>query len=231
LISRIDSTGNARYYHFDSRGTTIALTDASGQVTDAYAYDPFGTPTASTGATDNRFRYLGRHGVMDETNGLNYIRARYYSARNGRFVTKDPTTGKDGDSQGLNRYIYALNSPVRLIDISGFSAQEAGNSYLSFRQWLVNSILGGGVKVWDATKCTLYSDALETISFINGLQGFVQTTQHGLNKAEQEGPSRINAIMSGDFEIKTAGDIYWKNLNSTALNLIRNGSDITGGPF
>jgi RHS repeat-associated protein len=62
---------------------------------------------------------------MDEENGLLYIRARYYSTKRGRFITKDPTTGKDGDSQSLNRYIYALNNPVRLIDISGLSAQEA----------------------------------------------------------------------------------------------------------
>ena len=62
----------------------------AGKSPTAYAYDPFGTPTAASGSTDNRFRYLGRHGVLDETNGLNYIRARYYSARRGRFVTKDP---------------------------------------------------------------------------------------------------------------------------------------------
>jgi len=128
LISRINSTGNAQYYHFDSRGSTVALTDATGQTTDAYAYDPFGVPRGTNGFTDNRFRYLGRHGVVDEENGLNYVRARYYSARRGRFITKDPTTGKDGDSQSLNRYIYALNNPVRLIDISGLSAGETSGT-------------------------------------------------------------------------------------------------------
>ena len=61
---------------------------------------------------------------MDEGNGLKYIRARYYSPELGRFITKDPLTGKDGDSQSLNRYVYALNNPVRLIDVSGFSAKE-----------------------------------------------------------------------------------------------------------
>ena len=127
LISRIAPDGSAQYYHFDSRGSTVALTDASGQVTDTYAYDPFGGRTAASGSTDNRFRYLGRHGVVDEENGLNYIRARYYSTRRGRFITKDPTTGNDGDSQSLNRYVYALNNPVRLIDISGFSTQETGS--------------------------------------------------------------------------------------------------------
>jgi RHS repeat-associated protein len=63
--------------------------------------------------------------VVCEENALNYIRARYYSTSRGRFVTKDPVKGRDGDSQSLNRYIYALNNPVGLIDISGFSATEA----------------------------------------------------------------------------------------------------------
>jgi YD repeat-containing protein len=44
LISRIDTNNNAEFYHYDSRGSTIALTDASGQITEAYAYDPFGRP-------------------------------------------------------------------------------------------------------------------------------------------------------------------------------------------
>lgn len=65
---------------------------------------------------------------MDEGNGLKYIRARYYSPELGRFITKDPMTGKDGDSQSLNRYVYALNNPVRLVDVSGFSAKEGSIS-------------------------------------------------------------------------------------------------------
>ena len=129
LISRMDAVGNVQYYHFDSRGSTIGLTAADGHLTEAYAYDPFGRPRKAT-VSENRFRYLGRHGVMDEFNGLDYIRARYYSTRRGRFISKDPTTGNDSDGQSLNRYVYALNNPVRLIDISGLSPREA--SHISF---------------------------------------------------------------------------------------------------
>jgi len=134
LISRIDSGGNAQYYHFDSRGSTVALTDATGQITDAYAYDPFGRPRGVSGNTDNRFRYLGRHGVLVEDGSFLYIRARYYSTKRGRFITKDPVTGKDGDSQSLNRYIYALNNPVRLIDVNGFCSQEGAPNISGFSQ-------------------------------------------------------------------------------------------------
>ena len=124
LVSRITAGNTAAYYHYDVRGSTVAMTDSAGNITDKYAYDPFGTVANSAGVTPNPFKYVGRYGVMDEGNGLAYIRARYYSPVLGRFVTKDPVTGTDGDSQSLNRYIYALNNPLTLIDASGYSARS-----------------------------------------------------------------------------------------------------------
>ncbi len=124
LISKVLPDGTAYYYHYDSRGSTIALSDAAENLTDTYAYGTFGNLANSQGTTVNQFKYVGRYGVMDEGNGLNYIRARYYSPEKGRFITKDPQTGNDSDGQSLNRYIYALNNPVTLIDISGFSPKE-----------------------------------------------------------------------------------------------------------
>ena len=125
LISKILPDGTASYYHYDSRGSTIALTNISQNVTDAYAYDSFGNVANSSGSTENPFKYLGSHGVMDEGNGLNYIRERYYYPELGRFVTKDPLMGNDGDTQSLNRYVYALNNPIILIDIDGLKSKKA----------------------------------------------------------------------------------------------------------
>lgn len=124
LISRITPAGAATYYHYDVRGSTVALTDESGTVTDAYAYSVFGKQANNQGTTANPFRYLGRYGILNEGNGLCYARARYFSPDLGRFLTQDPLLGSDGDSQSLNRYVYALNNPIRLIDISGLSPQE-----------------------------------------------------------------------------------------------------------
>ena len=132
LIFQIKPGGTARYYHYDSRGSTIAMTDTKGAIVSAYAYDPFGRIRDMLEISENRFRYLGRHGITDENNGFSCVRARYYNARRGRFITKDPLTGKDGDPQSLNRYIYALNNPVRLIDISGLSAREASHTTVVF---------------------------------------------------------------------------------------------------
>lgn len=137
LISRILPNGTAYYYHYDSRGSTVALTDAGENITDVYAYDPFGRLANSSGSTANPFRYVGRYGVMEEGNGLQYIRARYYIPELGRFITKDPLTGKDGDSQSLNRYQYANGNPIIFVDPSGLF------SWATFETGVRQIILGG----------------------------------------------------------------------------------------
>jgi RHS repeat-associated protein len=141
LVSRISATGSPSYYHFDSRGSTVALTDAAGTVTEKYTYDPFGNvvnsagidkyvydvygnSVNSAGTTPNPFKYVGQYGVMDEGNGLHYIRARFYDAQIGRFLNKDPKLGNDSDGQSLNRYVYAGNNPIRFVDVSGYTKLE-----------------------------------------------------------------------------------------------------------
>ncbi len=147
LISKILPDGTAYYYHYDSRGSTVALSDASGKLTDKYAYDTFGNLVNSEGTTDNPFKYVGKYGVMEEGNGLKYMRARYYVPEFGRFITKDPQTGNDRDGQSLNRYVYALNNPLQLIDVSGFSAKEGvtndnkgSSDYVPLHEYLISSV-------------------------------------------------------------------------------------------
>jgi len=121
LISKILPDNTAYYYHYDSRGSAIALTDVSQNVTDSYAYNSFGSLANLNGSTSNPFKYVGRYGVMEEGNGLSYIRARYYVPELGRFITKDRLWEVNSDSQELNKYIYTLNNPAKLIDVSGLN--------------------------------------------------------------------------------------------------------------
>jgi RHS repeat-associated protein len=132
LIARIAPNGEARYYHYDPIGSTVALTDLNGQITDTYTYDPFGQVMNLQQSTDNPFRFVGQFGVMDEGFGLNYARARYYSPELGRFFGQDLLRGSLSNGQTLNRYVYALNNPVRLVDVSGLSTKEGGLSEASF---------------------------------------------------------------------------------------------------
>jgi RHS repeat-associated protein len=53
---------------------------------------------------------------MTEQNGLYYMKARYYDAEVGRFISEDPM-GFEGGS--LNLYLYAANNPIMFMDPNG----------------------------------------------------------------------------------------------------------------
>ena len=112
-------------YHFDYRGSTIAVTDASGNITDTFKYDNYGKLTERTGESDIIFCYNGRDGVVTEKNGLIYMRARYYSPDLRRFVNADIIRGAISDSTSLNRYAYVNGNPASLVDPFGLSAERS----------------------------------------------------------------------------------------------------------
>ncbi|MBR6558793.1 MAG: RHS repeat-associated core domain-containing protein [Clostridia bacterium] len=114
-----ESSNSFRTYHFDYRGSTVAITNASGTVTDTFAYDTYGKLTDRTGTTDAIFMYNGRDGVVSDTNGLVYMRARYYSPELCRFVNADIISGYISNAVTLNRYAYANGNPVTNIDPYG----------------------------------------------------------------------------------------------------------------
>ena len=77
--------GVFKTYHFDYRGSTVAITDINGDVTDTFEYDTYGKLINRTGNSDVIFLYNGRDGVVTDSNGLVYMRARYYSPELRRF--------------------------------------------------------------------------------------------------------------------------------------------------
>jgi RHS repeat-associated protein len=116
LISKITPANESYFYHFDGIGSTVAITDSSGNVVNKYAYDEHGKVLNQEEAISNPFKYVGRFGVMDEGNGLLYMRARFYDPEIGRFISKDPIGFAGGD---LNLYAYVANNPINNIDPQG----------------------------------------------------------------------------------------------------------------
>ena len=110
-----DNGSATKYYHNDLVGSTVALSDANGAVTDRWAYSPYGQETRLLGSTDTPFRYKGEFGVQTDPNGLLHMRARYYNPRIMRFLNADPIKF-DG---GSNWYAYCGNNPVSNIDPDG----------------------------------------------------------------------------------------------------------------
>ncbi|WP_434148427.1 RHS repeat-associated core domain-containing protein [Methylocaldum gracile subsp. desertum] len=98
----------------------MALTNASQQTVNTYAYDPYGRLMAQTETVQQPFQYAGQVGVMAEGQNLYYMRARYYDATVGRFISEDPI-GFDG---GLNLYAYVGGNPIMAVDPSGLSPTE-----------------------------------------------------------------------------------------------------------
>ncbi len=172
LVSKIDQAGNATYYHYDSRGSTIAMTDQNAASTATFAYDPFGrlVGRAPADAIDS-FTFLGRHGVMNDYNGFYFVRARHYSSRRGRFLSKDPIWGIEEDSQSLNRFVYGLNNPIALVDINGFFATktfftgvgQVAASYATLGLSVVSLIMDGASK----KPVALLSGTIGTLDGIN----------------------------------------------------------------
>ena len=107
------------YFHYDYRGSVIAVSNGAGEVVARYGYLPYGQQYTISGSFDTPFGYNGRDGVITDPNGLIYMRARYYSPEQRRFVNKDPLRGEITDIGSLNRYAYVGGDPVNKVDPSG----------------------------------------------------------------------------------------------------------------
>jgi len=118
LIGHQDLNGYC-VYHYDFRGSTVVLTDTLGAVADRYTYGAYGELLTHTGTIDTPFLYNGRDGVMIESNGLYYMRARYYSPELKRFINADSKKGSINDSKTLNLFAFAKCDPVIYVDPQG----------------------------------------------------------------------------------------------------------------
>jgi RHS repeat-associated protein len=116
LIGMVKPADSVYSYHYNAIGSTIALTDASQNVVNKYSYKPFGEIMSQTEAISQPFKYVGQYGVMAESNGFYYMRARYYDPKVGRFISEDPI-GFEGGT--VNLYEYVGNNVVNAVDPSG----------------------------------------------------------------------------------------------------------------
>jgi|GEM_PF-1418275 len=140
LAFKINVEGSLNCYHTDAQGNVIALTGAGGVNLAEFAYTPYGRSLGSTNyvglpALETQpFLFVGGLGVMEEQGvpGLYFMRARYYSAAAGVFLSTDPVRNI-GPTWRPIAYAYANGNPLRYNDPKG----EFG--------WLVGALVGGGL--------------------------------------------------------------------------------------
>lgn len=106
------------FYHQDGLGTVTELTDSTGTVAKAYAYDAHGNIVDQPGIIESSYSYTGRE--FDSESGLYYYRERHYDPASGRFLQQDPV----GLAGGLNLYSYVEGNPSNFIDPKGYYQTE-----------------------------------------------------------------------------------------------------------
>ena len=135
-----EKCGEFKTYHFDKRGSTVALTDVHGNITYTFKYDTYGKLIERTGSSFVIFGYNGRDGVITDKNGLIYMRARYYSPDMKRFVNADIVAGAISNAITLNRFAYANGNPVSFIDPFGLSVWSwIEEKYNDAKEWVADT--------------------------------------------------------------------------------------------
>jgi RHS repeat-associated protein len=104
---------NIYYYHNDQLGTSMLMTDGTGQTVWEGEYLPFGEEHSITGSITNNLRFPGQY--FDGETNLHYNYFRDYNPVIGRYVESDPI-GLEG---GINLFNYVENNSINLIDPEG----------------------------------------------------------------------------------------------------------------
>jgi RHS repeat-associated protein len=118
-------------------GSVRQMTDSSGTPTYAASYDPYGNPLDQTSPTATNQGYTGQ---QTDSDGLIYLRARYYNPSMGTFLTPDPVMASLSRSGSMNGYGYVEGNPTNLTDPSG---KFFGVDDLIFAAIVAGAFIGG----------------------------------------------------------------------------------------
>ena len=132
----IKNSGAWKFYLTDIQGSTLALTDAQGQISDRYEYTDFGETTHLSGNSSNPFLYTGQE--FDSETGFYHLRARHYAPNLGKFLSRDPI----GYAAGSNVYSYCGGDPINAVDPTGLDA------WIRYSTGLVQTYAGSDTDQW-----------------------------------------------------------------------------------
>jgi len=159
-------------YHYDFRGSTVALTDKDAQVVERYQYSPYGVLLGGD-TSKTPFLFNGMYGVMSDGNGFYYMRARFYSPEIRRFVNRDVLLGKVAEGQSLNRFAFVNGQPVNFTDPFGlakYCGSCVGNNYDCL-------LYGGNLCPTEPTSIENFADG-----FTSYFRAYMRGARHGLRR-------------------------------------------------
>jgi RHS repeat-associated protein len=110
----------SRHIHGDNY---VVTTNVTPQVVCYDDFDPWGMTlggrSSNAGDSRQRYRYIGKE--RDSETGLDWLDARGYDSRVGRFMSVDPLTMK---FHAWSPYQYSFDNPVRFWDPTGMEPQD-----------------------------------------------------------------------------------------------------------
>ena len=147
--NKVDGEGNRYYYHSDHLGSSMLITDESGNVTQQLDYLPYGEVFLEKRKQDpdvdyfTPYKFNGKE--LDEETGLYYYGARYMNPRLSIWYATDPLQEK---YPSISSYTYCAGNPVNMLDtdgqkilfvngywISGYLGKKIGSEAPKERYW------------------------------------------------------------------------------------------------
>ena len=128
LLASQHRTEGHQHHALSHLGTTRMLTNRCGERVKRYELFPYGdTITAPANDTETR-RFTGHQrdlgSLTNTTDDLEYMHARYYGVKMGRFLALDLVGGRPRSPLSWNRYAYGRSNPHRFLDPDGLAVRE-----------------------------------------------------------------------------------------------------------
>ena len=113
-IAQVNAT--TEYFLGDALGSVRQMVNASGTITLAKGYTPYGEVMSTAGSGTSIYAYTGE---QTDVSGLTYLRARYYASYLNQFIQPDTIVPDPYIPADWNKYSYVWNNPVNFTDPSG----------------------------------------------------------------------------------------------------------------
>jgi len=118
-ISNVQAAASVTFYHHDALGSVIATSNKYGDLDLNEEYQPYGEKIYGTEdfSSGNEDWYTGKN--YSKELDLTYFGARWYDAKQGRFLSMDPAPVNLANIHSFNRYHYGNNNPYKYVDPDG----------------------------------------------------------------------------------------------------------------